>query len=95
MCTNWRWAESSYDSVMGQCVRLTNHHIRYSPLHSAHETLFKSYFRRVIEIGNDVANERRQTQQKYRNKLLQRLDIQFRAISNNETKTATQTASTR
>lgn len=50
---------------------------------------FNSYNSGVIDIGEQIETKRRQTQNRYREKRLSQMDIQFRAISTQDSGSST------
>ncbi len=74
--TKYRWMEERYDDIFRLCVALTNFHVGFHPLRddedAAHYNLYKN---RNYIIGERIANKRKATQKKYRERRRRRIRL--------------------
>lgn len=89
MSTKCGWAECNYYMIMRLCVGLNNFHITCHPLRTTDNTVYVSYNNRLLNIGDGNVRKRRSIQRRYREKRSSTMDVQFRAISNDEKLSAT------
>lgn len=73
MCSKYRWAESSYDSIFKFSISLKNIHVIWHPVLDEEGEHFKRYKNRLYSIGESIVTRRRKVQAPYRESLRSRL----------------------
>jgi len=97
MCGLWaitskiyRWKEETYDSIFSLRLSLTNFHIKFNPLRAEDCERYQLVKKRLYAIGEETIGKRKRTQQRYRQRRKQRMEMQFRTMNESDDESVTQ-----
>jgi len=76
MAKQFKWTEQKYDSCVKICVALTNYHVLLNPLNHQDLDQYRKAMARLKAIASRKNRKRQQSQQRYRQKINQRLNYQ-------------------
>lgn len=86
----YRWKEENYDYIFSLCVSLTSFHIKHNPLRAEDSEHYGLVKKRLYGIGEETIRKRKRTQERFRQRRKQRMDIRFRLMNASDDENVTQ-----